>query len=246
MKVIIDAGLFEDPSINQLELLEVFSMGFSGRHLVQIAPISDARFDTWLGKQDPIVADECRLAIESGIRVDALAPAVNVIWVTRSNSGNFCSWNHVKLSQAVNFLRMPFRILVEDNKSDRNFILSVATGGHRKVLLEREQNHWISFEHGGGSGLAERAEKYALQTLESLRTWVLFDSDALAPGFPSRQAKKIATVCGEKIRFHQLQRRTIENYLPLLALEHWSKYVPTSVSKLMKRKKKVRAFAKPD
>lgn len=58
---------------------------------------------------------------------------------------------------------------------------------------------------------------------ERLRTWLMFDSDALVEGDPSQKSKQLQTDCEEQsLPHHQLQRRSIENYLPPEALWWWT------------------------
>ena len=243
MKVIIDAELFQDPTINQLDLLALFRLGFSGRHLLQPDPLLDSRVETWLHRQADVVASECRLALELGIRQDARFPAANVLWVTDGTTASRKGCRIVlSLKDAVEFLQMPFRILVEDNISDRNFVLTVAQREMREILVNGERKNWITFEQGSGSGLIRRAEKYGADQLEALRTWVLADSDALAPGLRSAQAKNVAKACGQNIPFHLLMRRAIENYLPLVALEHWAEHTPMPASQRVGRKQRMRVL----
>jgi len=170
MKVIIDADLFEDTAVNQLDLVALFRLGFYGRHLIQTAPVSDLRVETWLSKQGEGVALECGLALEVGIRQDAHFPAANVLWVSGEGTATRGGCTAVMcLKDAVEFLQKPFRILVEDNVADRNFVLAVAMSESREVLFDGESKNWITFEHGGGSGLARRAELYCADRFESLR-----------------------------------------------------------------------------
>jgi hypothetical protein len=243
MKVIIDADLFEDTPVNHLDLLALFRLGFTGRHLLQIAPISDLRVETWLSKQAEGVTLECRLALEIGIRHDAHLPAANVLRVSAGSAATREGCGTVLcLKDAVELLQRPFRILVEDNVADRNFLLAVAMSESRKVLSEGETKNWITFEHGGRSGLVKRPEQYGAKQLEPLQTWVLADSDALAPGLRSTQAKSVAEACGRNISFHLLMRRAVENYLPVVALEHWAEHTPMLASQRVGRKQRVRAL----
>lgn len=55
----------------------------------------------------------------------------------------------------------------------------------------------------------------------ALRTSVLFDSDALRPGVPSGESEAKSRAC-EGLHHHQLEARSIENYLPLDALSRWA------------------------
>lgn len=58
---------------------------------------------------------------------------------------------------------------------------------------------------------------------EQMRAWVLFDSDAQQPAQPSRDSENLRTACiNASLSHHQLQRRSIENYLPPEALWGWA------------------------
>lgn len=75
---------------------------------------------------------------------------------------------------------------------------------------------------GGGSRLKTLVEQRAKEPHSRLQTWVLFDSDALAPGKPSSYSDGICETCRSRgVPFHRLSRRFIESYLPLDALDRW-------------------------
>lgn len=77
---------------------------------------------------------------------------------------------------------------------------------------------------------------------ESLRLWVLFDSDALEPNRPSKEANEKRELCeASRVPYHQLQRREIENYLPRQVLRTWAERSPGNVRAA--RRRKALAFA---
>jgi hypothetical protein len=55
--------------------------------------------------------------------------------------------------------------------------------------LEQAQPPRLRFVHGGGSRLKTLVEQRAKEPHSRLQTWVLFDSDALAPGKPRHNAR---------------------------------------------------------
>ncbi|NJL27903.1 MAG: hypothetical protein HC897_08385 [Thermoanaerobaculia bacterium] len=75
------------------------------------------------------------------------------------------------------------------------------------------------------------------------RTFAVFDSDALAPGYPSKPSEDLRKSCtAALVPHHRLFRRNAESYLPVPALEAWAKKLP--VAQREKQLRKVRAFAK--
>ena len=108
--------------------------------------------------------------------------------------------------------------------NDGNFVLAVAKQEIRQQLLEALEQQWISFENAGGIGsIPRRAREFGASPRDRLRCFLLFDSDARLPGRPSRQAIEAADRCAEgRLPFHRLERRAIENYIPVPALQRWA------------------------
>jgi hypothetical protein len=114
--------------------------------------------------------------------------------------------------------------LVENGVNDRMFVLAVASPEAKKRLLELEREASIEFKNGGGLGTMRQVLKQDLnsQTHVPLRSWVLFDSDAASPGAPSNESQLLRTLCvNHRVHFHQINRRSIENYIPPAALRQW-------------------------
>lgn len=56
--------------------------------------------------------------------------------------------------------------------------------------------------------------------VRAFRSWAIFDSDALVPEHPSKEAMAKVKACKEaRVQHHMLARRAIENYLPPDVLE---------------------------
>src|ERR1035441_4966266 len=106
-----------------------------------------------------------------------------------------------------------------------------------------ETRGWLRFEHGGGlSRMPETVCNAKQSPLSGHSLWILFDSDSLAPGIPSDPVRSFMRLCGEAIAFHRLERRSVENYLPLLALEHWAAHGTGRRERSDNRKRTARAF----
>jgi len=121
-----------------------------------------------------------------------------------------------------------FHIYVENGRADKRFIYALLTPELRRDLKEQEKIGAVTFESSGG--ITELARKIvdddSARTKLSLRAFALFDSDALSPGVPSRDAKDAQRACKSVgVPFYCLERRAIENYIPENAL---SAYASTS------------------
>jgi hypothetical protein len=153
-----------------------------------------------------------------------------------------CFPPQLSLDDALIFLQKPFRVLLENSGNDRAFLLTFATSESRKLLQDWEKKEWLRVESGGGILEVERQVRLAIQTPgEHLRLWVMFDSDALRSGAPSRQSRELAKTCSKKISYHQLGRRAIENYLPVETLSRWVEAKQEAEAK-KSRRKLLRAF----
>ena len=129
----------------------------------------------------------------------------------------------LSLPDALVFLRLAFRVLLEDETRDGNFVLAVAKPEWRNRLLDMKAKGWLRYEHGGGiTRMLETVRQCIGDLLSRMTIWVLFDSDSLAPHRPSQQAMDLINICTRGINYHCLERRAVENYIPLLALGHWA------------------------
>jgi hypothetical protein len=244
--VIIEDEVFSSPS-NPLDLLSLFQIGAQGRHRVQTDPLYPApgsELNRWLdGLADENLRDHVTLALEIGLEQDARGLPADVS--IRIGNAPQADWSssppRLSLAEALRFLQMPLRLLVEDRHNDGAFLRAVAPSPLRKELLKALDNEWIEIEHGGGMNMKSRIETATLK--EAMRLWVLSDSDAREPGHPSEYQKTLRQLCGKKgVLHHMLQRRASENYLPAQALAAWAYWGPKSTQGL--RRDTVKTFAR--
>ncbi|WP_062435285.1 hypothetical protein [Herbidospora daliensis] len=123
------------------------------------------------------------------------------------------------LSDHTHDLARPAKVVVENQESDRCFVVAVAHILGDRRLLDAHRMGWLEFSQGGGSGeLAKivRAERGRFRRL--FRVTFVLDSDRLTPDGASKHEGKIATLIKEGVPGHLLQFREAENYLPTKVL----------------------------
>ena len=243
MRVGVDADVFADPSIPDVRLIELIALVEQGRHHVVVDPVEDPRPGAWLDSLAPRTAAECRDLLDLGIEQDRSGPNRELRVVLSAES----RWNddppRLSVPDALAFLRQPFEIWVEDGISDRDFVLAVARREWREQIKRLEGCGLLRFQNGGGlPNLLRHMQRGADWERRRLRTWILFDSDALVPARPSRDSEALRRACVRKRVGHdQLRRRACENYLPEQALEHW-KTEPSNADEKHGRRQLLAAF----
>lgn len=225
MIVTLEDSLFT--SSPTLQLLSVIRLGFEGWHLIQTDPVFDPAADRavnrWLARQDESAREEVQLTFEMGLEEAALGiPLERSLRITEDPASDWSANPPcVSLEVALPLLRAPLRVLVENRQNDGAFLQTVAPRPWREKLRQAIQRRWIELEHGGGADMQARLA--TLTREEALRLWAMFDSDAREPGKPSELSERLCGTCHQqKVPYHRLQRRSIENYLPVKALESWA------------------------
>lgn len=128
---------------------------------------------------------------------------------------------YLKADDAYRCLDKPAYIAVENSESDGNFILAMIHAFNRKGLLDAHTEGWWEFKHLGGFGEVEKqVDPIIAATYGPLRIFVLADSDCLYKGHETQTFKKVDTYCkSANIPYHILNKRKIENYLPINILQ---------------------------
>jgi hypothetical protein len=242
--VILEDPVFDSSPTSQL--LSVIQFGVEGWHLIQTDPVFDPAADRavnrWLAAQDRSTREEVDLVFAIGVEEESLGSPSTVY--LRIGEASQSDWSSVPprmpMEPALGLLRKPLRLLVENRQNDGAFLRRVIPEPWRRKLLRSMDNGWVEIAHGGGSDM--RSQISASTQEEALRLWALFDSDAREPGRPSPASEELRGVCLEKqVPHHRLQRRAIENYLPVKALEAWVHISRGSMR--TSRRKAVAAFA---
>lgn len=211
-----------DPPISHALLVTFFSYALDGRHRIEV-DLSRPAVSAWLEQQSAALREEIELAINISAEAEALEPSLTIVEIGHFAATDFTSMPvRVRIEDARTFLETSVSLLVEDAISDRDFLLKMLTAEERAALQKQMQLGYVHFEHGGGLDNMRR-RVMDQQRDPSIRhtLWVLFDSDAMQPGMPSRQSEALRATCAE-VPHYQLSRRYMESYLPAQALYAWA------------------------
>lgn len=230
MRVIIKDEIFDDENADHHMLGEIIAHGFEGRYSIFYSGEESSLAWKWRCRQSANSQAIWDLVFDSA-KTEALNPSAVTLVIDVEGATN---WNAsppvATLREAREFLRKPFKILVENATADKNFLLALANEENRKSLDNLISSSWIEFDHAGGIGeMPNRLISWDEEQGRSLKGFAFFDSDALLPGELSNQALIMVTECNRRnLPFHVLERRMIENYLPKKAIEMWvcSKEMP--------------------
>lgn len=124
-------------------------------------------------------------------------------------------------------LSAPLTILVEHEVNDAAFLKAVPFGFEAKTFRDLVASGRVRFDNGGGSAMKAVIVDRGRVPARAHRMWAVFDSDALVPGKPSKESEGKVNACkAARIRWHRLERRAIENYLPPIEVAEAKKTKP--------------------
>ena len=144
-------------------------------------------------------------------------------------------WN-LSAESARDLVNRPLRLVLENNESDRLFVQSTVPSFSAWCARD-----WIIPEMGGGAAMESEIRRISADAVGRWRTFFLFDSDRLhpaefdegwtPPNGDGCQGHNFEMACAAipSERWHRLERRSIENYLPLSVL---SPIEPTATTAL--------------
>jgi macrodomain Ter protein organizer (MatP/YcbG family) len=224
----------EDP----LDLLALLAVCAERRHTLLLDEKRSQQVSAWmdvhLHSQGALRRRIHQILEENRRRYSHASPEDARITVTREPT----DWARarIKPKQAVRLLQRPLKLLVENSRNDGAFLQLMAEPADRRQLQEALEQGWIEFEMGGGIPeirhrlqlLADAASNNDTSMIERARLWLMYDRDA-HPGDrsqeseASREVRELAEriLTPWKLKFHQLERRAIENYVPARTLRDW-------------------------
>lgn len=133
------------------------------------------------------------------------------------------------LVEAIRFLNQPFLIILENSYNDGYFVDALLNNFEEGAEIARhKENGWLKYSMGGGSTIpqAVSAEMSTYETLPKdnhiyLRCFVLIDSDREYPSATPKegQVKLVEFLEQFGIPYHILEKRQMENYLPIEAYD---------------------------
>lgn len=206
---------------DELLVLSICALGLDGRHAV--VALERERWDLWARGSFPAnVADSLELVWSEGERVVSEGARVLTVRVKPDTARQFTGdCLELDPSTALALLGRPLRVLLENGRNDRRFLLAFAGGDQRNALERAEQQGWLVFETAGGiTELKVRAESVKEQLgrlgqdleasrseqdrencLELLRTMMISDSDARELPAKDHRSTEAATIaeCLDKL-----------------------------------------------
>lgn len=230
MEVELDRALLNQP-IESLLILALCAFGLQERH--RIVPDDRPSWNQWATMLPGDLADEVRLAWDESERRAAIGAPAERVHVRPMGRPDFTlATIIVGPTEALALLGRPLRIILENGRNDRAFVLAFADEATRQVLQRAEDAGWLVFETGGGIGEVKvRIHAADRIPMEALRTMWLCDSDATEPGVGSAPAAAVQKhLTRLEMRFHRpplhfgqvLTRRAAENYGPPGAVLKWA------------------------
>ena len=210
--------------INPMPLIALAHKVLNGRHRFYVPNERDDAYIKWVCELGPLVAKQWHLASRTSMELEAREPAT--VSVTVCEESALCDDRKnliVRVADVNRIIQQPFKVFVENDNSDRNFLLTFSNTHQFNKIIELECQNLLSFEHCGGiSELRRRVKTYATNAQNYLNCTAVFDSDAPSPGVISRDARKAEEQCDSLgLDFFRLRRRAIENYLMRDWLKTW-------------------------
>lgn len=139
---------------------------------------------------------------------------------------NIDSYTVFNLDEAISFFNQPLKIIFENSLNDGKFLTALINNfpGNSKEIKRHKENRWLLYENAGGVGNIQNVITGFIQAFENLpkennrylRCFVLVDSDKEYPmPNPKPERKKLYDFLdANSIKYHELEKREIENYLP--------------------------------
>lgn len=207
-----------------IEINSILNFAKQGALFIKLGNNKEDAVDTWLKTRHRNEKATWENVINHSDKAQAkhrLSDKINVNMDGTGKSDWTANPPQLNLTDAVNLAGQAKRVILENSRADRNFILAMADDALRKRMLELEANGRLIFFHAGGNGELKMQLEGTHIPLQGSRyfCWVLIDSDAPIPGAISDPAKRIIDLCDKSnIRRYCLNRRAIENYLPRQAM----------------------------
>lgn len=215
MRVELEASLFSEQSqhAHPLLLLSIFQVSMQREHIVLVSPGADVLYETWRATLTPTQREVVEVVMRRSLQAEGRGAVESMVVAC----GDSTDWSQeqprIGPDDILSLLCEPLTLLVEHEVTDSNFLRAMVLHLEAEAFRSSLEKRRIKFRHGGGSDM--RALIKAADPQSAHRTFAIFDSDALAPGIPSKESDaKVAACKKARVKHHRLLRRAIENYLP--------------------------------
>lgn len=236
MRVSLDHALFSDDY--ESFLVEIVGAARRRRHRVTTkgwgVPEAERPIRSWLGRRNPSTAAIVVTSLDQGVTPPpwcargteltlVVLPDTEPEWPTSRD-------RPVRLPPgdvAVELVGARVKVWFEHAVNDAAFLCAGAVPEWDDLLQHAfdPEKGWCEPTHGGGlPALTQILEQQiVLHPRHRLRSFVLCDSDSPHPEMPADAPRDVGEVCQKyHIPHHLTERRAIENYVPLPALERWA------------------------
>jgi hypothetical protein len=264
LRIIIEQPVFRSADVHALSLLAVFEVCLDARHALLTDPLFDeektAPVNDWLRGLPESQRRLAESVLRQGPTLAAMRHRLTPMVRVRGQGQQASHWRGtppcLTVPDALRLLRTPLKLMVENRRNDRAFLLWLASPSYRRAIAEAEAKGWLEFVHAGGINemleqlkeLDRLAGDDSRAWIERLRLWLLFDRDSRKQdrSAPSDTSNKLLETSASlappwPVMAHQLARRSIENYLPEHALYSWAED-PARTQQKIQRRHQVRAF----
>lgn len=137
------------------------------------------------------------------------------LFVTNESKSDFT------VDEAIKYINKPFQIILENRNNDGYFLDALIREfkNKSKKIIRFKKEDWLRYEMAGGSGIVHYLEAEKKQyngDIKFLKCFVLLDSDLEYPQDPNPKRSKLVEYFNDnRIPFYILEKREIENYIPL-------------------------------
>ncbi len=182
MRVHISPQIF--PDARPARIGELCGHGLEGRHRLQITNDTDPDFKEWMDSLKESERLDWIDALKRGNRDDKVEVSAYEIEIV---NGNHSTWDHpcpkLTLADALDLLREKFKIVLEGDAEDCDFVRCMSTPEQFQTLEDFETiRKCFRFSFAGGLGsMIKRARRDAETPGARYRRWYVFDSDGLRP-----------------------------------------------------------------
>lgn len=214
MRFDLDDSIFDQRAI---ELVGLFQIG-NHKHRVVLCNPTGGAGERWIASQSAQLAKEINLVLDHSLVEESRSPS-KLIWTVAASD---CNGKRISLKQALELMRAPLEIYVENKQNDGAFLKAIMKSEQREILQKAIDTNIVLFVHGGGDTIKTNLQALPIDPVANSKRLAFFDSDALLPNIPGATANALKSICaGRFIPCHCLMRRAAENYLTKSQLYDW-------------------------
>lgn len=223
MRIKIESDIFNatTPNIDLIELNYFFNIIFyKERHSIVITDPEILQSD--ILNQLPNIKD----IIERSFTESVVSSLDEYDCLISINGEDIIDQKIFTLEEGIRYLMQPVSIILENSQNDAPFINAIIRSFDQSGTIRKHlDNNWIQFENAGGCDntknyILGRCEYYKNKS-KFFRCIIILDSDKQYPEHIITKYNKLCPILDEKkIIYHILEKRMMENYLPVDALNN--------------------------